>query len=181
MGLPTGYESPKKESKYLNKFEQGSTKFQVLAEDPENAFIWGWQIWHDHKPIRQMTMKDMPTGDIGFDGNESEPEFFWSMVIWNITLNKLQILNVTKRQIQKQIESFIDSDWGNICNMCLEVKREGQQLETRYTVIPTRLKKVPSEIMQEFELLDIDLTLLFDGKDPFKKEGDTIDPDSVPF
>jgi hypothetical protein len=169
MGLPEGYAPPKSQSRYM-KFEQGSNKFQVLFTKGEPPFIWGWEVWVEEdgkrKPVRAKKREDLPKG-------EQEPKFFWAMAVWDVNNNKVAILEIDKRSIQRQLEEFITTEeWGSITNMCVEVKKTGQMRETRYAVVPLPKKKVPDEIQSEYESLNIDLTALYEGASPFKESAE---------
>src|SRR3990167_3551310 len=94
--LPSDYEAPKGESNYL-KFQKGENRFRILSSP-----IIGWEDWENKKPLR-FTMGAKPDKPI----DPACPiKHFWAMIIWNYTLNKIQILEITQKSIQGAIQQL---------------------------------------------------------------------------
>jgi hypothetical protein len=72
----------------------------------------------------------------------------------------------------KSLKSLTDDeDWGDPKNYDIVVQREGEDLNTTYSVQPKPAKKLEDEITNAWEEVKDSLKLeaLFEGKDPFEK------------
>jgi hypothetical protein len=90
------------------------------------------------------------------------------MAVWNYSEEKVQILEITQKGIQKSIRALSkDEDWGSPLGYDLVVTRSGQKLETEYQVTPKPAKKLDAAIDTAYKDMNIRLEALFDGEDPF--------------
>ena len=160
--LPDDYEVPAKNINYF-KFEDGENRFRVLAT-PILGWVW-WETEKDgsRKPIRIPMDQEVPAAV-----DKDEVKHFWGMPVWNYKEEKIQVLEITQKGIQKSIKTLSgDSDWGNPVNYDLVVVKTGQKLDTEYQVSPKPAKKLDPGITQLYADMHIDLTALFRGEDPF--------------
>ena len=174
--LPETYEVPQKASKYM-KWADGENQFRFLT-----APVMGWEGWVDtddgnRKPIRHRM-------DEPFNPAEIDPDtikHFWAMVVWNYKEEKVQILEITQKGIQKSLSALDRSKaWGSLLGYDILVTKSGQKLETEYQVNPVPPKALDKEVAAEFKKTNIDLEKLFTGEDPFGKEKDEeINPEDV--
>jgi len=68
----------------------------------------------------------------------------------------------------KAIRNLVnDEDWGDPKNYDLVVTREGEGLETEYSVNPKPKTELDKGIQVFYKDLNINLEALFDGDDPF--------------
>lgn len=161
--LPDDYEVPAKNVNYF-RFEEGENKFRIL-DTPILGWIW-WETEDDgsRKPVRIQMDREVPAAV-----NKDEVKHFWAMPVWNYKQEKVQILEVTQKGIQKSIKTLSDdSDWGNPTGYDMVVSKSGQKLDTEYQVSPKPAKKLDPGISQVYTDLHIDLTALYRGEDPFK-------------
>lgn len=156
--LPTDYKAPKSGGNYM-KFEQGDNLFRVL-----DSPIIGWIQWVDKKPSRTKYSDGIPeTID-----TEHPPKHFWAMPIWNYKTKQVEILEIT----QKGIQEFIlmqtqDEEWGSPVQYDLNVKRNGEGLETKYQCIAKMPKKLSEEVATAWVATPVNLEALFSSEDPF--------------
>ena len=155
--LPDDYTPPASSGGNYMKFAQGKTSFRIIG-----SAIVGWVAWRDNKPLRS---KGKPTGEF-----EDKPKPFWAFPVWHHGENCMQICEVTQRGIQNALHELVeDEQWGDPKRYDVTVNREGEGLETSYTVIPrppaALSEVVVAEIKEKLPLLDIDA--LYDGEDPF--------------
>ena len=171
--LPTDYEVPQRPGNYM-KFADGENRFRIL-----NSPILGWEAWEDtpeggRKPIRRRMNKPFATDEV------SDPEqikHFWAMPVWNYRDERVQILEITQKGIQKSLRALAkDEDWGSPKGYDLVVTKSGQKLETEYQVNPKPHKKLDSEITSMYEGMHINLEALYEGNDPFTEN---VEPDEV--
>lgn len=184
--LPRDYSLPEKPSNYM-RFEQGENKFRILSEP-----ILGYEWWvRENGAVKQRNDKQMK-GDRPVRikmSDKMSPEVaesykhFWAMVVWNYTLEMVQILQLTQRTIQKPLVALTKSDgWGNpvgVEGYDIVVAKTGEKLETEYQVIPQPKKKIDTGIMVMMRDMNIKLEALFEGKDPFQTNGDKLAADAV--
>ena len=163
--LPDEYEVPQKSGSYA-RFVEGENRFRILASP-----ILGYENWvtdgaGNRKPVRYR-MDSVPM-DI------EEPEkvkHFWCMPIYNYNENKVQILEITQKGIQKSLRALAkDEDWGSPLGYDIVVTRTGKDLDTEYQVQPKPAKPLSKEIVEAYNAITINLEALYDGKDPFEKE-----------
>lgn len=158
--LPKGYQAPGASGHYM-KFQQGDNKFRILS-----APLLGWEDWLEQKPMRYAYDKKPATS---FDP-EKPMRHFWAMIVFNYAEETIQILHLTQRSIQKEIEAYVNnSDWGAPYFYDFTVKKEGDKLTTKYFVQPSPHKPVHDYVKQCFDETPIRLEALISGDDPFAK------------
>ena len=158
--LPSEYEIPV-DQKYF-KLQQGENRFRIIGNP-----VIGWLDWKDRKPLR-FRMDDRP--DRPVDANQPI-RHFWAFVVWNPTLQCLQIMEVHQKSIQASLKSlFDDKDWGEPSGYDIKIIKEGEGRETEYTVQPVPHKPIAPEVQQLFDNAKINLEKLFTGDDPFMSD-----------
>jgi hypothetical protein len=170
--LPDKYEVPSTTDKYM-KFVQGENRFRILSSP-----IIGWELWKDtpeggRKPYRTPMEKPFTTADTM---DPEEIKHFWAMVVWNYKAEKVQILEITQKGIQKYLRALTkDKDWGNpVQTYDLVISKKGEKLETEYEVLPKPATAMDPGIVQLYKDMAIDLTALYRGEDPFAAVTDAV-------
>lgn len=158
--LPKGYEAPKSNSAYT-RFEQGSTKIRILSDA-----IVGMEVWKENKPHR-FRMDE----EITVESDQGRlPKHFWSMIAWNYKTNQIEICQINPVSIQNMIAAFeMNEDYGNPKGYDITITREGEGMETKYTVMPSPPKDITKEIQEAYQEKYVNLEALYDGADPFKE------------
>lgn len=165
--LPSGYEVPEKTGSYF-KFQDGDNRLRILASP-----IIGWETWQDtpdggRKPLRNPMNKAFTTAEA--DGPD-QIKHFWAMPVWNYQEEKVQILEITQKGLQKSLKSLAkDEDWGSPLNYDIVINKTGKQMETRYSLQPKPAKPLEKKIADAYKNTTIHLEALFEGKDPFEKQ-----------
>lgn len=165
--LDPSYEVPSKASGYM-KWTEGANRFRILCSP-----ILGWETWQDttdggRKPIRHRMDDPFSVNDVE---DPKSIKHFWAMVVYNYAEEKIQILEITQKSIQKSIRALAkDADWGSPLGYDIVVTRTGEKLTTEYEVQPKPAKKMDEGILQVFEDMHIHLEALYDGKDPFAED-----------
>ena len=170
--LPDNYKAPASSGGNYLKFTQGKTSFRIIG-----SAIVGWLAWQDKQPLRS---KEKPTGAF-----EDKPKHFWAFPVWNHEANCIQICEVTQRGIQNALlELKEDEQWGDPKRYDVTVNREGEGLETSYTVIPRPPASLSEAIIATIKekLPLIRLEALYEGEDPFAAtKSDDADANADPF
>ena len=179
--LPTEYEVPQGKSNYM-KFLSGANRFRILSSP-----ILGYEYWvsdddGNRKPLRRR-MDNPFTTDIA-----TEPEkikHFWAMIVWNYKDEKIQILEITQKSIQKYLKELArDTDWGSPVNKYdIVVTRTGEKLETEYNTQPKPAKPTDKKILDALKSVQINIEALYTGDDPFKnmENKENVNPDDIPL
>lgn len=163
--LPNDYEVPQKIGNYM-KFKTGENKFRLLT-----PVIIGWEAWVDtqdggRKPIRHHQDESFDTSKIDIDPETIK--HFWAGVVWNYAEEKVQILEITQKGIQKSLTALERSkDWGSLLDYDILVNKSGEKLETEYSVNPVPPKPLSKKIEEEFAKVNVNLDALYAGEDPF--------------
>jgi hypothetical protein len=121
---------PSGNDKYM-KLAQGDNRFRILS-----STITGVEFWEEEdgkrRPIR------IRAGGVAPDSFEDDPKHFWAFVVWNYQEEKVQILELTQRGIQKSILALSkDKNWGNpMQKYDIVINKKGEKLDTEYQLIP---------------------------------------------
>lgn len=177
--LPTGYTLPTSDGGYM-KLESGENRFRIMSSS-----IVGYELWVNKKPKRyheeaQITIDDFENSDKDtYTGEPRLPKHFWAFVVWNYKLEKLQILEIDKKTIQKQITDIVTKKaWGSPVGTDgydLVITKKGEKKETEYSVVPEPKIKLDKKITDLYKKSNIDLEELFKGGNPFgKNEKDDV-------
>lgn len=165
--LPENYEVPKGKSNYF-KFEQGQNKFRIVSKP-----IMGFEYWNtENKPVRLREFpEDLPL-DIRVE-NADDPatqiKHFWAMAIIDRVDGRIKTLEITQKSIMHDMKALFDNeDWGDPANYDITVTREGEKLETKYSVQPSPHKELTDEEKKLVTDTSVKLEALFDGGDPFE-------------
>lgn len=171
--LPQGYEAPSSSGGYM-KFKDGENRFRILSRP-----IIGWEDWKDKKPLR-FRLDKKPAAPID---PKKAIKHFWAFVVWNVTEERIQILEITQVTIQSAIQNLTkDEDWGNPFEYDIKVKRSGSGMETEYTVNPAPKSKVSQEVKDALAKMGtINLEALYDGGDPFDAKQVEVKTDVEPL
>jgi len=161
--LPEGYKPPVTNSKYL-KLALGSNKVRILS-----STIVGWVDW---QTMQDGSRKPLRTKDKQAPINPTQPpKHFWAMVVWDYNEGGLKILEITQASIRSSILAlFQNDDWGDPKGYDLTITREGEKMETKYTVMPSPKSELSQEIKEKFESTKIDLNKLYVNGDPFEDD-----------
>ncbi|MDE2031399.1 MAG: hypothetical protein KGI58_04040 [Patescibacteria group bacterium] len=157
------------------KFQDGENRFRILSSP-----IIGWEWWEEkedgtRKPIRVTMDTKIPVDSV----DPATVRHFWAMSVWNYKEEKIQILEITQKSIQKSIKALAkDEDWGSPLNYDLVVTKSGEKLETEYQVQPKPAKKLDAAILQLFKDMAVNLNALYEGGDPFASESEKIAEDA---
>ena len=161
--LPDGYKKPPSQSNYF-KFLEGANKFRVLS-----SAVVGFEYWTtEPKPIRSKEMfTKTPNAKTDKNGNV-RINHFWAFIVWDYRDSKVKIMEVTQTGIQDALIALnMDDSWGDPKAYDINISRKGENLETKYSVIPSPPSPVDIEIARAYNETKIDLEKLFTGEDPF--------------
>lgn len=183
--LPKGYEPPKSTWNYM-KIVDWDNKFRILS----NAIVW-WEDWEvssdwTRKPVRYTYDKKPETS---FDP-EKPVKHFWAFIVYNYSDKNIQILEITQKSIQSAITSlYLNEDWGDPKWYDIKINRSWKELKTEYVITPSPSKPLNPEIIKDFESKKINLSALFEWKDPFNSDTndlksklvESINIEDIPF
>lgn len=160
--LPKDYDVPKTPSNYMS-IEQGSNKFRILS-----SAIIGWVGWKDKKPLR-FKNDEKPVDLTDFE--RQRVSHFWAFVVWNYEDERIQILELIQKTIQKPLLAYVNKEeWGDPKGYDITINKEGEKLKTKYDIVMTPPKELDKAIAEKYAATDIKLEKLFDGSDPFESE-----------
>ncbi len=182
--LPNDYTPPKQTSNYM-KLEPGENVFRILSEKP----IIGYEYWTtENKPVRSEKMiKERPV-DLKVSNENfhwtAAVKHFWAFVVWDYSGEDIKILEITQASIQTPLTSlFKNEDWGHPSDYDITINREGEGMETRYSVMPKPHKELSEEIKKAFSSKKVNLEALFSSDDPFAetKAKESIKVEDLPY
>lgn len=167
--LPTDYQMPVSSGSNYLKITEEPQEFRILTSP-----IIGWEYFRvDGDRVAPVRQKEEFDGVPADSKDDSKPKEFWAFPIWNHTLGKVQIAEITQASIKKEILKYVQDaeNRGDPKKYDLRISRTGKGKETRYTLIALPKSKFESEADEKwaFELAKwINLEALFSGDDPFK-------------
>lgn len=186
--LPNNYEIPSNSGRYM-KLVKGENRFRIL-----DSPIIGNEYWNlEGKPVRLRPGDTVVPDAIrpNKDGSPASLKHFWAMPVWSYTDKSVMVLELVQKGILKSIKELAeDDDWGNPRNYDLVVNRDGEGLETEYSVKPKPAKDLDDDIKIAFANVvkaGFDLNELFINGDPFapntitEKTNDEINIDDIKF
>lgn len=166
--LPDKYEVPASSGRYM-KLQQGENRFRILGSP-----ILGNEYWTEQNGKKSPVRKRMGEKIVTADLEESDGraiKHFWAMPVWSYRDNSVQILEITQKGLQKAVKELAsDEDWGNPRDYDLSVLRQGEGMETEYSVVPKPKKKLEEAALNAWKETQADgfnLEALFGGGDPF--------------
>lgn len=176
--LPKEYDVPSSKDNYM-RFQSGDNRFRVLASP-----IIGWESWEtkndgSRTPIRHRMDEPFKASEVE---DPEQIKHFWAMPVWNYDEERIQILEITQKGIQRTIRALSkDTDWGSPVNYDLVVTKQGEKLKTEYSVQPKPVKKLDPGIVQLFSDMSINMEALFTNGDPFADlNKEEVNPDDIP-
>ena len=175
--LPENYEVPSSGGGNYFKPVTGDNKLRILSD-----VVTGWQYWNvDNKPVRMREKPSETPSDIRLndDGKSDRVKHFWVVLVWDYDSSQLKIWEITQAGIQGALAEFAnDEDWGHPKNYNILLKKEGEKINTKYTVIPKPAKALDDRIIKEWQEAKVNLDAVFeDGAAPINYEG--IMPDGA--
>lgn len=182
MFLPPDEKEPVT-SNYM-KFNPGENTFRVLSSAKTGMEYWKTKIVEGNKkrvPVRVKPDVNIPTDELELNdrGQLDLPKYFWAFVVWNRDAEKIQILEITQKTVQRAIRALTASkSWGDPKEYDIIVTKEGEKKETEYSVMPAPKEKLDPGITQLYKDMNINLEALFTGDDPFapaKVSNDEVD------
>ncbi len=164
--LPIDYTIPKPPSDYM-KLEDGLNSIRILS-----SAITGYEYWNtDNKPIRSKAgWEEMPKDIKPNDQGKYEIKHFWAFVVWNYSLKKVQILQLTQGTIQKPIKALVSNPkWGDPKKYDIAITKAKENGKTTYNVQgEPPIGSPSSEILEAYGKKTINLAALYEGGDPFE-------------
>ncbi len=156
--LEPTYEKPGRGNKYF-KFIQGDNTFRVLS-----PAITGWEDWTpDKKPVRT---KDKPQFPI-VEGKY--PKHFWAFAVFDYKDTSIKLMQITQAGIQDELYNLVtNKDWGDPKNYDVTIKRTGEGMDTKYSVIPSPPSVLGADIVALYSKTKVTLEKLFENGDPFE-------------
>lgn len=172
--LPSDYEVPMGGGDQFMRFEQGENIFRILSKP-----LLGFEYWKDvanddgsvgRQPVR-VRMDDRIPPEFG-----EGAKHFWGVKVFNYKKKCIQALMITQKGIQRDIASLSkDDDWGNPAGYDLVVTREGEGLETQYSLKPKPKKPLSKEVKDMVANTPFTLETLYDGGYPMGESKPAID------
>jgi len=177
--FPEGYEVPTAESGYM-KLQLGDNKFRIL-DKPIMGSEWWVTDGDSRKPVRKRIGEKIQVGEV-----EGDIKHFWAFPVWNYGVSRIQILEITQKSIQTEMNKLINNPkWGSPMNYDFNIGRTGEGMETRYSVQPEPPETLPKEIVDMYKNTSIHLEALYEGGDPFAEttstSAQTVNDEEIPL
>lgn len=153
-------QAPKETSGKYTKLQVGDNRLRIVSE-----VMSGWECWVEsngsRKPIRQEEQwKALELDKIGVEDRKQKQ--FYMAIVYNYQTESFECMLQTQKAILTGIYySIQDPDWGDITKYDINIKKEGQGIETSYTFSCKPHKQFDKEVPL------YNLQAMFEGGDPF--------------
>tara|TARA_Y100000593_G_scaffold51643_1_gene96994 strand:- start:2475 stop:3059 length:585 start_codon:yes stop_codon:yes gene_type:complete len=174
---------------YLNpsKIQSGtSVRFALLEETPLEFFeVWGEAQDGSVKPFRftdEPTPEDIETEfgadydrRLNRDGTAPEPaKFAIAVPVYNHDAGSVQVLQISQKSINRELDSISQmEDYANLLEWDFVLGKEGNGLNTEYSLRAVPRKKGSNDVLQEAweeaQSGGFDIGRLLTGGNPFKE------------
>ena len=174
---------------YLNpsKIQSGtSVRFALLEETPLEFFeVWGEAQDGSVKPFRftdEPTPEDVETEfgsdysrRLNRDGTAPEPaKFAIAVPVYNHDAGSVQVLQISQKSINRELDSISQmEDYANLLEWDFVLGKEGNGLNTEYSLRAVPRKKDSNDVLQEAweeaQSGGFDIGRLLTGGNPFKE------------
>lgn len=179
MALPQNF-TPESKGRYvMSSLNSGETvKIRILSDFISGRIVWSGHTKEEKKPFRVPDQTPVPVEKIGTNLRTGQPEKinqFIAAICWNYNTERMEIFETDKATILQAIYDYeMDADYGDSKEYSLKIKKTGQGMDTKYSVLPLK-EAVSKDILQAYKESKIDLTALYRGDDPFKSSNDSED------
>lgn len=155
-------------SRYINpsKLEQGK-ELRIRFVRPGITGFGGWTI--EKKPIRFEFHPEVLPANLAPDlkGNVGLKRFIAGLV-YDYAAEDFKILELTQRTLMEQLYKYAkDSDYGDPLGYDIKLTREGEKMDTKYSLVAAPPKTLEKAIAEAAAKVQCNLNALFDGGDPF--------------
>jgi hypothetical protein len=157
--FPDDYKVPTDAGSFM-KLENGDNTFRVLSKP-----VIGYEYWTgDNKPIRSREKpEETPNIKLTKEGKATPVKHFWSFLVYNYRTESVQSFEITQSSIMKALKALIENPkWGSPMKYDVTINKTGQDLLTKYAVVPNPHSPLTPEIEKALEATDIDLETIFD-------------------
>lgn len=132
----------------------------------------GWtEVDGKNVPVRfEKRPDELPEGLREDDKGKPQLKHFLAGVVWDYDSQSFMILSMTQKSLREQLFKFIrDEDYGDPQGYDVKISREGEGLNTKYTLLASPPKPLAKEVKEAWENEGSKITLpaIFDNEDPF--------------
>ena len=97
---------------------------------------------------------------------------FFASVVWNYTLEKIQILSLTQKKVKDALMS-LEEKKGPATGYDIKIIKTGEGKNSVYTVLGCPATSLNRDLQSALAQTPIRLEALYEGKDPFKDLGES--------
>jgi hypothetical protein len=172
--VPKGYSVPSSGGSDYLTLEEGANKIRIMSPEP----IMGFEYWTPNPedsskrvPVRVRKFSEVPEEYRNNINPREKAKHFWSLVVWNYKLGKLQVMTITQKSIQSGILAFAQNeDWGNPNDYDVTIVRSVEGEMTKYQVIPSPKKAASNEARVAYEMARPKLEKIYDNGHPLRND-----------
>ena len=173
--LPKDYDIPSTTSGNYFKPQSGDNRLRILDSPIMGGLYWvnaeGEIKSKDEPPAKGDKPVRLRMGTKVPDEAKPTAKHFWALPIFNYATESIEIWEITQSTIQGALKELAqDEDWGNPRDYDVNVTRQGEKLQTEYSVIPKPKSVLKTEPAAEWAKIKTKLNLdtLYSGGNPFE-------------
>lgn len=165
----------------------GSVRFALLADQPLEFFeCWGEAEGGAVQPFRfeedpspddiELAMGSEYTRRLNRDGSAPDKiKFAIAVPVYNFETGSVQIMQLTQKTLQNELDDISQmEDYSDITEWDFVMGKEGNGIDTRYSLRPVPRKKGSAQTIAEAweaaESAGFDISRILTGGNPFKAE-----------
>jgi hypothetical protein len=184
--LQDGEKIPKAESSYF-KLQDGDNRVHILAKPTV-----GYSAKVGGKFVHKKSDDDFNGLDVEQPKFGTPVKYFWAMPVWNCEDKRVQILEITQKQIMYGLEQLDENPkWGGITRHNTNIMRGESNGRVQYATV-AEPNDLTDDDKSKIKAVKVDMSRLFNGENPIevveqkeqKKEVRSFDDDlslDVPF
>lgn len=175
MALPTDSRGAASGGADYFKPQTGNNKILIVGEAVTGYEYWtennevrrSPEVFEETPGIRKVKKKVKRNGEEVEEMVDDKQKFFWALPIYDYADQQYKVFQVTQKGIRDALVNLqANEDWGDpIGNYTISITKEGEKLQTKYSVTPNPVKdkKEIEKIFGEYQPQQIDLDALFFG------------------
>lgn len=169
------------------KLMEGDNEIRILSKPIIGKVWWETEDGEVRKKGEKAKKGDKPRrvsykDQVPEDARDSAKEF-WTLKVLDYNTTSVRVLEITQASIISSLTQLINNEkWGDPRNYDINIKREGEGLQTAYYVIPSPPDELPDDMQLIVNASTISLEDFVEkSMDSVEEDDEEIDEEDLPF
>lgn len=169
-------DSSKIPSSGLYKLEIGNNRMRIIEH------VDGYSAWMNKKPIKRKTKEEFKNMELDEQRYGDKIKYFWLLLIFDIKTKKIRTFEIIQPSIMTGLKKLEDNEtWGDVKQYNINILKEVKGGKSAYVVMAEPDNLTVEEKKQiETEKKKVNLSNVFEGKNPFNDKSNEIEYEDEP-